>query len=75
MLPPLSAQRDALRLTRPGDYGGAFENRTRLLRNAIFAAKGATSGEFLITSRVNLYDGFAYPYGSAFLQRAASCLT
>lgn len=49
--------------TRPGDYGGAFENRTRLLRNAIFAAKGATSGEFLITSRVNLYDGFAYPYG------------
>lgn len=28
--------------TRPGDYGGAFENRTRLLRNAIFAAKGAT---------------------------------
>ena len=34
-----------------------------MLRNAIFAAKGATSGEFLITSRVNLYDGFAYPYG------------
>lgn len=49
--------------TRPGEYGGSFENRTRLLRNALSAAKGTTGGAFLITSRLNLYDGFAYPYG------------
>lgn len=49
--------------TRPGDYGGSFENRTRLLRNAVSAAQSATNGDFLITSRLNLYDGFPYPYG------------
>lgn len=49
--------------TRAGAYGGSFENRTRLLRNAVSAAKSATENGFLITSRLNLYDGFPYPYG------------
>lgn len=47
---------------RPGEYGGSFENRTRLLRNAVAAAKAATS-DTLVTTRLNLYDGFPYPYG------------
>lgn len=49
--------------TRPGEYGGTFENRTRLFRNAIAAAKAATSADMLVTSRMNIYDGFDYPYG------------
>lgn len=47
---------------RPGEYGGCFENRTRMLRNAIAAASAATN-ELFVTSRLNLYDGFSYPYG------------
>ncbi|MGN1020240.1 MAG: flavin oxidoreductase/NADH oxidase [Aristaeellaceae bacterium] len=50
--------------TRPGDYGGSFENRTRFLRNCYRAAQaGLTSGDFFLTSRLNAYDGFPYPYG------------
>ena len=49
--------------TRPGPYGGSFENRTRLLRDAVRAAKAATAGGAFITSRLNVYDGFPYPYG------------
>ena len=49
--------------TRPGEYGGSFENRTRLFRNAIAAAKGAVTGDMMVTSRMNVYDGFEYPYG------------
>lgn len=48
---------------RPGKYGGSFENRTRLLRNGIQAVKASTKGNFLVTSRLNAYDGFPYPYG------------
>lgn len=48
---------------REGDYGGSFENRTRLLREGIMAAKAAVSGDFLVTTRMNIYDGFPYPYG------------
>lgn len=48
--------------TRPGRYGGSFENRTRFLRNAIAAAQGATR-RVMVTTRLNLYDGFPYPYG------------
>ncbi len=47
---------------REGAYGGSFENRTRLLRNAVAAAQAATRS-LLITTRLNLYDGFPYPYG------------
>ena len=48
---------------RPGDFGGSFENRTRFLRESVQAAKAAVTGDFLITSRLNVYDGFPYPYG------------
>ena len=49
--------------TRPGPYGGDYENRTRFLKNACRAAQAAVSGSFFLTSRMNVYDGFPYPYG------------
>lgn len=48
--------------TRPGRYGGCYENRTRFLKEAFAAAKSGIGDGFL-TSRMNAYDGFAYPYG------------
>ncbi|MBQ7040332.1 MAG: flavin oxidoreductase/NADH oxidase, partial [Clostridia bacterium] len=48
---------------REGKYGGSFENRTRLFFNAIENAKASTSENFIVTSRMNAYDGFLYPYG------------
>lgn len=50
---------------RDGKYGGSFENRTRLLTNAVTDAKKLTGNDFIITSRLNVYDGFPYPYGFA----------
>ena len=49
--------------TREGRYGGSFENRTRLLTEAVKDAKSLTGRNFIITSRLNIYDGFEYPYG------------
>ena len=49
--------------TRPGPYGGSYENRTRLLKNAILAAKPCEDDSFMVTARLGIYDGYAYPYG------------
>lgn len=48
---------------REGRYGGSLENRTRLLRQSVKGAIEACSGDFIVSSRMNVYDGFAYPYG------------
>ncbi|MBQ9416841.1 MAG: flavin oxidoreductase/NADH oxidase [Clostridia bacterium] len=48
---------------RPGRYGGSYENRTRLLREALAGARQSTDSDFIIGSRLNLYDGFAWPLG------------
>lgn len=48
---------------RKGEYGGSYENRTRLYFNAFQNAKNAVSDDFIVTSRINVYDGFPYPYG------------
>lgn len=48
---------------RKGLYGGSFENRTRLLRNGIKAAKVYETKDFMVTARIGLYDGYPYPYG------------
>lgn len=48
---------------RPGEYGGSFENRTRLLKNGIRAAKAYETSEFHVTSRLGIYDGYEYPWG------------
>ncbi len=49
--------------TRQGRYGGDFDNRTRLLREAVSGAKEMCRGTFIVTARLNIYDGFPYPYG------------
>lgn len=48
---------------RPGLYGGSYENRTRLLKNGIRAAKVWEDKGFQVTSRLGIYDGYAWPYG------------
>lgn len=48
---------------RPGRYGGSLENRTRLLREAVAGARAACGTDFLVSTRLNVYDGFAYPLG------------
>lgn len=49
--------------TRAGMYGGSYENRTRLLKNGILAAKVYEDVQFMVTSRLGIYDGYAFPYG------------
>ena len=44
-------------------YGGSFENRTRLIRTAAEGALAGRGKDFIITTRMNAYDGFEYPYG------------
>lgn len=48
---------------RPGKYGGSLENRTRLLRESITGAMENCDKDFIVSSRMNVYDGFSYPYG------------
>ena len=48
---------------RSGRYGGSLENRTRLLRESVQGAIESCSKSFIVSSRLNVYDGFAYPYG------------
>ena len=48
---------------REGRYGGCFENRTRLLRESVRGAIENCSDGFIVSSRLNVYDGFEYPYG------------
>lgn len=49
--------------TRPGRYGGCYENRTRLLRETAENIISSVSPDFIVSSRLNAYDGFPYPYG------------
>lgn len=49
--------------TREGRYGGSFENRTRLLRESVGGAIEACGDDFIVSTRLNAYDGFEYPYG------------
>ncbi len=49
--------------TRPGRYGGSYENRTRFLKNAIRSAIVHQDPYFTVTARVGIYDGYEYPYG------------
>jgi len=48
---------------REGRYGGSLENRTRLLRESIAGAIQRCCKDFIVSSRLNAYDGFPYPYG------------
>ena len=48
--------------TRPGRYGGSFENRTRLLLSLVRRVREELP-ELEITIRLNVYDGHPYPWG------------
>lgn len=48
---------------RPGQYGGNYENRTRLLKNGIKAAKVWEDENFQVTCRLGIYEGYEYPWG------------
>ena len=48
--------------TREGKYGGSFENRTRFLREIIDRIRNEVPS-FIVTTRMNAYDGVQYPWG------------
>ena len=50
-------------VTREGRYGGSYENRTRMLRETLARVKGRVGPGLIVTTRLNIYDGFPYPYG------------
>ena len=45
--------------TRPGRYGGSFENRTRLAREIITAIRAEVPG-LMLAARLNVYDGLPF---------------
>ncbi len=49
--------------TREGRYGGSYENRTRMLREAVAGAIQVSPSDFIVSSRLNVYDGFVHPWG------------
>lgn len=49
--------------TRKGKYGETFEGRTRFLLNVIDRVKARLGEDFIVTTRLNIYDGIPYPYG------------
>lgn len=48
---------------RPGRYGGSFENRARLFFDSLDAAHVWTDENFVLASRLGLYDCLPYPWG------------
>lgn len=48
---------------REGRYGGSLANRTRFLRNIVSKIRDRLGKDFLVTTRLNVYDGLPYPYG------------
>ncbi len=49
--------------SRPGKYGGSFENRTRLLLSIIDAIKQKLGKDKTVVTRLGIYDAIPYPYG------------
>ena len=48
---------------REGEYGGSFENRTRLYFECVDAVREALPDGMFVTTRLNACDCFPYPYG------------
>lgn len=49
--------------TRKGRYGETFEGRTRFLTNIVDKIRNRLGKDFIIASRINIYDAIPYPYG------------
>jgi 2,4-dienoyl-CoA reductase-like NADH-dependent reductase (Old Yellow Enzyme family) len=47
--------------SRPGRYGGSYENRTRLAREIVTAIRAAVP-RLLVATRINVFDGPPHPY-------------
>lgn len=50
--------------TRPGRYGGSFENRTRLARD-IFTAIRTAVPDLMLATRLNVFDGVPFQKGAS----------
>ncbi len=48
--------------TRPGKYGGPFENRTRFVREVVGRIRSSCPG-LLLATRLNVFDGIPYRKG------------
>ncbi|NLB16300.1 MAG: flavin oxidoreductase/NADH oxidase [Clostridiales bacterium] len=48
---------------RPGRYGGSYENRTRLYKDCMRAAKNAVGDRLLLCARIGVSDMVPYPNG------------
>jgi len=51
--------------SRPGKYGGSFENRVRFLLEVIDKIRAAVGSDRCIGTRIGIYDAIPYPYGWA----------
>lgn len=49
--------------SRPGRYGGSFENRTRLFINSIKKVRENMPKDFIVASRISITDMVPKPYG------------
>ena len=49
--------------SRPGNYGGSFENRTRCFLDCVRAVKRAVSEDFIVVTRLGVSDMVPKPYG------------
>lgn len=49
--------------TRPGRYGGSFENRSRLFLDCVHAVRRVLPAHALLTSRLSVSDMVPYPNG------------
>ena len=56
--------------SRPGKYGGSFENRTRFIREVASRIR-ETSPSLIVATRLNVYDGLPFAKGPD--GRGASC--
>ncbi|WP_409967831.1 NADH:flavin oxidoreductase [Bengtsoniella intestinalis] len=48
---------------RPGKYGGSFENRSRFARETMTLLRSEMPKDFILASRVSMFDAHPYPYG------------
>jgi NADPH-dependent glutamate synthase beta subunit-like oxidoreductase/2,4-dienoyl-CoA reductase-like NADH-dependent reductase (Old Yellow Enzyme family) len=49
--------------SRPGKYGGPFENRTRFLLDVVDRIRSELGDKLEIVTRMGVYDAIPYPYG------------
>ena len=49
--------------TRPGKYGGSYENRTRFLKETIATTMDALGNRAFVTTRMTALEPSPYPYG------------